>query len=118
MEEDDIVRVYRDDADEWRWQRLAGGNNEVIADSGEGYVKKRDAMQGALRANAGPYLLELDGSIELAIDTTGQVTAAYRDEGAAVLSLLADHPDDVTDEIGDAGPAEYVGRHRAPEEPA
>lgn len=35
--------IYKDKAGEWRW-RLVADNAKVIADSGEGYVEKRDAV--------------------------------------------------------------------------
>ena len=37
---------YRDEAQEWRW-RLQDGNNEVVADSGEGYNDKQDCEKSA-----------------------------------------------------------------------
>lgn len=37
--------VYRDEAGEWRW-RLVHSNGNILADSGEGYVRKRDALNG------------------------------------------------------------------------
>ncbi|WP_417256236.1 YegP family protein [Celeribacter halophilus] len=37
--------LYRDSRGEWRWQ-LRAGNYKVIADSGEGYVNKSDALNG------------------------------------------------------------------------
>ncbi|GJE26965.1 YegP family protein [Methylobacterium organophilum] len=33
--------LYRDAAGEWRW-RLRASNGNVIADSGEGYVRRED----------------------------------------------------------------------------
>ena len=38
--------VYQDKAGEWRWKRVAG-NGEVVADSGEGYSRERDAYRAA-----------------------------------------------------------------------
>ncbi|MBN2130923.1 MAG: DUF1508 domain-containing protein [Sedimentisphaerales bacterium] len=35
--------VYRDTQNHWRW-RLQAANNEVIADSGEGYYNKQDCL--------------------------------------------------------------------------
>jgi amphi-Trp domain-containing protein len=45
--------LYEDRADEWRW-RLVHRNGNVIADGGEGYTRKRTAMQGleSVRRNA------------------------------------------------------------------
>lgn len=37
--------VYRDSADEWRW-RLRHDNENLIADSGQGYASKQKAKQG------------------------------------------------------------------------
>ena len=39
-------QVYKDEAGEWRWRLRASGNNEIIADSGEGYVAKSDCEHG------------------------------------------------------------------------
>jgi hypothetical protein len=40
-----VFQVYEDAAGEWRW-RLVAGNDEIIADSGEGYRDKRDCLHG------------------------------------------------------------------------
>ncbi len=37
--------VYKDRQGYWRWQ-LKSSNGNVIADSGEGYVNKGDALHG------------------------------------------------------------------------
>lgn len=37
--------LYKDASDEWRW-RLRHENRKIIADSGEGYHNKADALQG------------------------------------------------------------------------
>lgn len=37
--------VFRDNADEWRW-RLRHRNGNVVADSGEGYTRRRGAENG------------------------------------------------------------------------
>jgi uncharacterized protein YegP (UPF0339 family) len=37
--------VYRDNAGEYRW-RLQANNNEVIADSNEGYASKDSCLHG------------------------------------------------------------------------
>lgn len=47
----DVIHVYEDDAGEWRWRRVAP-NGRVLADSGEGYTSKYDAILAAGRANA------------------------------------------------------------------
>jgi uncharacterized protein YegP (UPF0339 family) len=38
-------QVYKDTAGEWRW-RLVAGNEQIIADSGEGYQHKQDCLHG------------------------------------------------------------------------
>ena len=35
--------LYRDRSSQWRW-RLWSINNRIIADSGEGYINKRDCI--------------------------------------------------------------------------
>jgi uncharacterized protein YegP (UPF0339 family) len=45
----DRVRVYQDAKGEYRWQALAR-NNQVIADSGEGYVDQSWATEAATRS--------------------------------------------------------------------
>ena len=35
--------VYKDTAGEWRW-RLLAANNQIIANSGEGYIKRSDCL--------------------------------------------------------------------------
>lgn len=39
------AEIYRDNADAWRW-RIRAENGEVVADSAEGYVRRRDAQHG------------------------------------------------------------------------
>lgn len=54
--------VYRDKADEWRW-RLVHRNGNIIADGGEGYASKRNAIRGlrSVQHNApGAGIDELD----------------------------------------------------------
>ena len=45
----DIVEVYQDEANEWRWRRKAS-NHEVIS-SGEGHKRRYDAFRSSRRAN-------------------------------------------------------------------
>ena len=46
--------LYVDKADEWRW-RLRHRNGNIMADSGEGYVRKTDAKNAieTVREHAG-----------------------------------------------------------------
>lgn len=37
-------KCYRDEAGMWRW-RLLAANNRILADSGEGYSRQRDARR-------------------------------------------------------------------------
>lgn len=39
--------LYKDDRGEWRWRLFAANNSDVLADSGEGYKNKADAIRGA-----------------------------------------------------------------------
>ncbi len=40
--------VYKDNADEWRW-RLVASNGNIVADSGEGYTERNDAVEALER---------------------------------------------------------------------
>jgi uncharacterized protein len=40
------VTFYKDKKKEWRWRAFTANGN-VVADSGEGYKRKRDAKKGA-----------------------------------------------------------------------
>ncbi|MFP4188522.1 MAG: YegP family protein, partial [Halobacteriales archaeon] len=40
--------VFKDAADEWRW-RLVSSNGRIIADSGEGYTERNDAVEALKR---------------------------------------------------------------------
>ena len=54
--------LYRDAAGEWRW-RLVASNENIIADSGEGYRSKQGAKRGieSVKSNApGAPLVEVD----------------------------------------------------------
>lgn len=46
LEEEGSTRfvIYHDSASEWRW-RLVDGNNEIVADSAEGYDSKSNARR-------------------------------------------------------------------------
>lgn len=48
MSPGDRVEVFTDEAGEHRWRRVAG-NNEIVADSGEGYSSKAAAVAAAER---------------------------------------------------------------------
>lgn len=39
-------QYYQDAIQEWRW-RLKDGNNEIVADSGEGYKDRADCVKGS-----------------------------------------------------------------------
>ncbi len=67
------VRVYQDSQGEWRWTRTAG-NNEVIADSGEGYEHQVDCLDSMLAVNRQPYVLTIiggDGEDDAVFHMTG-----------------------------------------------
>lgn len=44
----DTIHVYVDAAGEYRWKRVAP-NGRTVADSGEGYIDKGDALDAAAR---------------------------------------------------------------------
>lgn len=45
----DTIRIFKDSAGEFRWQRRAG-NGEVVS-HGEGHTRRWDAQRAAQRAN-------------------------------------------------------------------
>lgn len=53
----DKVIFYTDSAGEVRWHRRDGYNNEIVAESGEGYVNVADAEIIARRVNGGDFVL-------------------------------------------------------------
>lgn len=48
MPPDRRIEVFEDEANEWRWRRVAG-NGQTVAVSGEGYTRKDDAIEAAER---------------------------------------------------------------------
>jgi len=53
------VELFRDQGGEWRWHRKAP-NGQLIADSGEGYINKDDAVAMAERVNGDDVEYHLD----------------------------------------------------------
>lgn len=53
--------LYQDSSGKWRW-RLRHDNTEIIADSGEGYERKRTAQNGirSVKENAGDASVEIE----------------------------------------------------------
>lgn len=49
-----VIDMYQDAKDEWRW-RIRSGNGSIIADSGEGYKNKGDALHGLFTIFFGAY---------------------------------------------------------------
>jgi hypothetical protein len=45
---DDTVWFYKDNSSEWRWQRKSP-NGEIVAESGEGYVRRVDCVNQAMK---------------------------------------------------------------------
>lgn len=40
-----MFKLYRDEAGEWRWHLKSTGNGKIVADSGEGYSRRADAVR-------------------------------------------------------------------------
>ena len=76
------VVVYLDESKQWRWRREAG-NGELIADSGESYVDRRDCLLSLVAANAQPYDLEVQGD---------EVTRTELEATVSPLPTTADAP--------------------------
>jgi uncharacterized protein YegP (UPF0339 family) len=46
----DTLELYAEPNGDHRWRLVATENGRILADSGEGYRRKRDALKGAGRA--------------------------------------------------------------------
>jgi len=77
----DRTEVYEDSAGEFRWRRIAP-NQEVIADSGEGYTRKSDAERAARRAFPEASEALGKGGLRLLDETT---TIRVKDETGRVI---------------------------------
>ena len=55
-----VYRIYQDAGGEWRW-RLVAANGRIVADSGEGYTRPRDAERAANTA----ALVSLEARMEV-----------------------------------------------------
>lgn len=55
------IEVYTDDAGETRWRWVAAENGEVLADSGQGYTDKRDALKAVARITGVGAISYLNG---------------------------------------------------------
>jgi uncharacterized protein YegP (UPF0339 family) len=44
-----VFVLYRDAKNEYRWRLFGDNNSDILADSGEGYVNKSDALHGISR---------------------------------------------------------------------
>jgi uncharacterized protein YegP (UPF0339 family) len=52
--------IYQDNANQWRWT-LYASNSKKVADSGEGYLNKQDALHGiglVMSTNSGTPIYE------------------------------------------------------------
>jgi uncharacterized protein YegP (UPF0339 family) len=55
-----VLNLFRDRRHEWRWTAVAGENGKILADSGEGYTNKDDAVAGFVRlATMGQGVVEV-----------------------------------------------------------
>jgi uncharacterized protein YegP (UPF0339 family) len=52
----DYIHVYQDAIEEWRWTAYAG-NNEKLADSGEGYSNEVDCVNMVSRMFPGVQIM-------------------------------------------------------------
>lgn len=59
----DVVEVFHA-KDGWRWHRRDKHTNDIVAESGEGYVNHGDALEAAGELNQGVPILDLDANHE------------------------------------------------------
>ena len=52
----DHIRVYEDEAGQWRWSAVAA-NNEIVAE-GEAYTRREDAVRAAVDIFKKPKIVE------------------------------------------------------------
>jgi uncharacterized protein YegP (UPF0339 family) len=80
------IDLYHDSEGQWRW-RFVAGNGKTLADSGQGYADKRDAIRGLELVTSGTYELtyryRLDGDHELQ-----QATLHRFDRGDALFMRI------------------------------
>ncbi|WP_247728492.1 DUF1508 domain-containing protein [Halovivax limisalsi] len=80
--------VYEDDAGEYRW-RLRGGNDQIVADSGEGYTARDDATEAVDRVRQyAPDANVLDiglATFEIYEDKSGQHRWRLRHRNGNIL---------------------------------
>lgn len=82
----DRVRLYLDNEGKWRWRRWRG--SDIIADSAQGYVTKRDCLMGIAAISRSTYQL----TYESRRNDTGR---AYQ-QGRLVAQGQPDIPVEVT----------------------
>ena len=86
--EDLEFEVYEDNAGEYRW-RLLGGNDRILADSGEGYTEKREAEAAVERVRE--YAPEADtldvgrAAFEIYEDNAGEYRWRLRHKNGNIL---------------------------------
>lgn len=71
--------VYRDSVNEYRW-RLKADNNEIIADSSEGYVAKNDCLGGL------QVLKDMAGSFQTYSDARGEYRWRFRANNGRIVA--------------------------------
>lgn len=45
----DVITIYQDNRNEWRWQRKCTDNGKIVGASTESYVNKQDCEDNAKR---------------------------------------------------------------------
>lgn len=60
---EDVVEIYKDKADEWRWRRLNGYNKQIVSVSGEGYINRHHVIEMARKLNEGVNIKMLNSNL-------------------------------------------------------
>lgn len=60
VSENKQIRVYKDNAGEWRWKKIV--SSDETADSAEGYKNKGDAVEQANSENDGSFEVIVEGA--------------------------------------------------------
>jgi uncharacterized protein YegP (UPF0339 family) len=97
------IEIYRDRASEWRW-RLVHQNGNILADSGDGYSRRRDARRAVDRLRNSVD----DATFELYEDEAGEYRWRARSSNGRIV---ADSGEGYADRSGGREALERVREH-------
>ncbi len=72
------LRIYKDKKREWRWSIADKANGKILADSGEGYKRKKDCLTALEKVSHGGLIQMLRNDLQRLIITIDRVQAGHR----------------------------------------